>query len=167
MVWPRYTVYIYYVVMFGVLVGILKVGEGAIVSDFFICFWDPLSPFPAFIWGDVPSLIVTWYPDLVDISGKPALFWREPEEEWMGWGSRETGRRRGRGNCGHDVKYERRINKKLVNKYMGIEQIKIYFKCLNIFLKGQGCHFQGQIKLRTQNRWKRYKYHMWGFSLNN
>lgn len=37
------------VVMFGVLVGILKVGEGVVVSDSFICFWDPLSPFPALI----------------------------------------------------------------------------------------------------------------------
>lgn len=134
--------------MFGVLVGILKVREGSVVSDSFVCFWDPLSPFPASIWGDVPSLIVTWYPDFDDISGKPALFWRELEEERMGLGSREIGRRRGRGNCGHDVKYERRINKKQINKYMGIKQIKIYLKCLNIFLKAQGCHFQGQSKLR-------------------
>lgn len=83
-------------------------------------------------------------------------------------GSRETGRRRGRGNCGHDVKYERRISQKLVNKYLGIEQIKIYLKFLNIFLKGQGCHFQGQTKLRHPEQVKTcYKDHMWGFSLNN
>lgn len=41
-------------------------------------------------------------PYLVDIYGKPALFWRKIEEEWMRGGRDKrggTGRKDGRGNC--------------------------------------------------------------------
>lgn len=85
-----------------------------------------------------------------------------------GGGLSETGRIRVRGNCGHDVKYERIINKNLANKYMGIEEIKIYLKCLNTFLKSDFLSLPRTDKNQDPGQVKTcYKYHMWDFSLNN
>lgn len=47
---------------------------------------------------------------LVVITWRPILFQWGTEEEWMGRGGHEgAGRGGGRGNCGQDVLYERRI----------------------------------------------------------
>lgn len=69
-------------------------------------------PKAAFIWGSVPSLIVTCYSVFINIPGSPALLWRVIEEWIWTRGEVDRGWMRGmRGNCCWDVKEQ-------INKYI-------------------------------------------------
>lgn len=57
-------------------------------------YWEPS---PCVIWGELPNLIATWNVMLVDIPGRPDIFWSDTEE-WIG--KEEEGRvNGGKGNC--------------------------------------------------------------------
>jgi hypothetical protein len=76
----------------------LLTGEARATSDSFACFGDLFSYYITWaslsMKGGAIVLLQLDMPCLVYIPGRPAIFWREMEEEWI-WGEgeevRETG----------------------------------------------------------------------------
>lgn len=106
---------------------------------FFCLLWD-LFPSNGWIllvytWGNVPSLIVTWYPWEAYL-----FFWREKEEEWI-WMRGDVGGKileggKGERNCGLNVMNERKMNKKYMKVYNATKKCEntwwgaVCYKCL-------------------------------------